>query len=154
MRSHSVVRATGSAPSAVDEDRIHGLIRRAGGRLTVPTRLLVSILAGTDRHLTADDLIAEIERRRPGIAPSTVYRVLQRLHQLQIVGNVCSGVGPAYYHLRQHGHAHLVCTECRSIIDVPDTAFAQISRASRRSHDFTVDPHHSAILGRCARCSS
>ena len=138
----------------MDEDRIHGLIRRAGGRLTVPTRLLVSILAGTDRHLTADDLIAEIERRRPGVAPSTVYRVLQRLHELQIVGGVHSGVGPAFYHLRQHGHAHLICTDCRSIIDVPDTAFAQLSRASRSSHDFTVDPHHSAVVGRCARCSS
>lgn len=154
MHSNNVAPGGGAALSAVDEDAIHDSIRRAGGRLTGPTRTLVSILARTDRHLTADDLIAEIERRSPGIAPSTVYRVLQRLHELQIIGSVHSGIGPAFYHLRQHGHAHLVCTECRSIIDVPDTAFAHLRRASRRSHDFTVDPHHSAILGRCARCAS
>jgi Fur family ferric uptake transcriptional regulator len=116
--------------------------------------LVVSILAGTDQHLTADDLIGEIERRNPGVAPSTVYRILQRLDELQIVEHVHSGVGATFYHLRGQGHAHLVCTSCGSIVDVPDTAFDQLSVSSRRSYDFTIDPHHSAILGRCARCSS
>jgi Fe2+ or Zn2+ uptake regulation protein len=47
-----------------------------------------------------------------------------------------------------------VCTDCGTIIDVPDTAFAQLSRSSLRTYDFTIDPRHSAVLGRCASCSS
>jgi Fur family ferric uptake transcriptional regulator len=145
---------TGSTAPGVEEERIHRLIRSAGGRLTMPTRLLVTILAETDRHLTADDLIAEVERQAPGITPSTVYRVLQRLDELEIVEHVHSGAGPDFYHLREHGHAHLVCTVCGTIIDVPDAAFADLFRSSRRAYDFTIEPRHSAVLGRCASCAS
>jgi Fur family ferric uptake transcriptional regulator len=114
----------------------------------------VAIFVGTDEHLTADDLIAEVRRRAPGVAPSTVYRVLQRLGELAIIEHVHSGVGPAFYHLRDLGHAHLVCTGCGTVVDVPDSAFAQLSEASRQAFEFTIEPHHSAVLGRCARCSS
>jgi Fur family ferric uptake transcriptional regulator len=136
-----------------DEATIHGLIRRAGGRLTGPTRSVVSILLAAERHLTAEDLIAEVTGRSRGIAPSTVYRVLQRLDELGILGHVHSGVGAAFYHLRSRPHAHLVCTLCGTVIDVPTAAFEQLSEASRTSYDFTIEPHHSAVLGRCGSCT-
>lgn len=130
------------------------MIRRAGGRLTVPTRLVVAILLASDRHLTADDLIAEVERRTPGIAPSTIYRLLQRLDEVDVIEHVHSGTGPTFYHLRELRHAHLVCNECGTIIDVPDNVFAQLSRTVRRTYDFTVEPHHAALLGRCINCAT
>src|SRR5207248_3809852 len=76
---------TDSAAEAIYDD-----IRRGGGRITVPTRMVVTVLLDTRRHLTADDIIAEVERRTPGVAPSTIYRVLQRLDELEIVEHVHS----------------------------------------------------------------
>jgi len=116
--------------------------------------VLVAIFVGTDAHLTADDLIAEVHRRSPGTAPSTVYRLLQRLEQLGVIEHVHSGSGAAFYHLSERGHAHLVCTGCGRVIDVPDAAFEQLSKASRAAYDFTIEPHHSAVLGRCGVCVS
>jgi Fur family transcriptional regulator, ferric uptake regulator len=133
---------------------IYGKIRSAGGRLTVPTRTVVSILLEGDGHLTADDLIAEVERRTPGIAPSTIYRVLQRLDEIDVIEHVHSGTGPAFYHLRERGHAHLVCNECGTIIDIPDSVLHDVARTVRRTYDFTVEPHHAALLGRCGQCAS
>ena len=133
-------------------DRIYDAIRRAGGRITVPTRMVVAVLVDTDRHLTADDIIAEVERRTPGVAPSTVYRVLQRLDELEIVEHVHSGTGPTFFHLREQGHAHLVCNECGSIIDLPDGLFDSLARAVDRAYDFSLQTHHAALLGRCSRC--
>ena len=52
--------------------------------MTIPMRAVVSILLDSDRHPTADDLIVEVERRIPSIAPSTIYRVLSRLDELDI----------------------------------------------------------------------
>jgi Fur family ferric uptake transcriptional regulator len=133
-------------------DRIYEAVRRGGGRITVPTRMVVAVLLDTDRHLTADDIIAEVERRTPGVAPSTIYRVLQRLDELEIVEHVHSGTGPTFFHLRDRGHAHLVCNECGSITDLPDQLFAGLARAVDRAYDFSVEPHHAALLGRCSRC--
>lgn len=152
--SASVTRAASATTPEAERERIFSLIRGSGGRMTVPTRSLITILTETDQHMTADDLIAELERRTPGIAPSTIYRLLQRLDELQVIEHVHSGSGGAFYHLRAHGHAHLVCSDCGVIIDIPDTAFAQLASASRRLHDFTIEPHHSALLGRCGSCST
>jgi Fur family ferric uptake transcriptional regulator len=142
------------APQAIDvtQQQIYDVIRAAGGRLTVSTRTLVTILLGSDRHLTADDLIAEVNRRAAGIAPSTIYRLLQRLDELGVIEHVHSGTGPTFYHLREHGHVHLVCNQCGAVIDVPDSVFVGLSRDVQRAYDFTIEPHHAALLGRCARC--
>jgi Fur family transcriptional regulator, ferric uptake regulator len=134
-------------------EAIFATIRAAGGRVTVPTRIVVEILAEGDAHLSADDLIAEFDERTPGIAPSTVYRVLQRLDQLQVIEHVHSGVGATFYHLRDRGHAHLVCESCGAITDIPDGLLAPVTDAANRDFGFTVRTHHAALLGQCARCA-
>jgi len=139
--------------TGADLASIERRVRETGGRMTVSTRALVEILASTDRHLTVDDLTAELERRAPGVAPSTVYRVLQRLDEIGVVEHVHSGLGPTFYHLREAGHAHLVCNDCGAIIDIPDGVFAHLADAVRREHGFEVDAHHVALLGRCGACT-
>jgi Fur family ferric uptake transcriptional regulator len=141
------------AGAAVGEG-IFATIRAAGGRITLPTRIVVEILAGGDGHLSADDLIAEFERRTSGVAPSTVYRVLQRLDQLQVIEHVHSGVGATFYQLRDRGHAHLVCESCGAIIDIPDGVLTPVADAIARDFGFTVRTHHAALLGRCATCAT
>jgi Fe2+ or Zn2+ uptake regulation protein len=143
--------------SAGIAERVLERIQVSGGRSTLPTRLVVTILAETDHHLTADDLINEVERRAPGIAPSTVYRVLQRLDELDVLKHVHSGGGAAFYHLREHAHAHLVCTDCGAITDVSQPVAAvlrSLEEVTSRMHGFILDAHHSALLGRCLLCSA
>jgi Fur family ferric uptake transcriptional regulator len=135
------------------EQEIYDLIRSSGGRLTVPTRTLVGVLLESDGHLSADALLAEVDRRAPGIAPSTIYRLLQRLDDLGVVEHVHSGTGPAFYHLRERGHAHLMCNTCGAIIDIPEQLLDDLGRTVRRTYDFTLEPRHAALLGRCARCA-
>src|SRR3954468_11422736 len=128
------------------------MVREAGGRMTVPTRTVISILASSDDHLTADDLIAAVEARIAGVSPSTIYRVVQRLGDLGIIEHVHSGNGPAFYHLREHGHAHLVCNSCGLVIDLPDHVFTGLTKVALDRFGFSVNAHHSALLGLCASC--
>ena len=130
------------------------LIQKRGGRLTGPTRQVVAILADTHHHFTAEDIIAEVERRTPGVAPSTIYRLLQRLTELDLVEHVHSGDGPAFYHLRHLRHAHLLCSHCGTILDIPDTTFKSMARTIKNRYDFTIEPSHSAILGQCTNCAN
>ena len=134
------------------ERAIYDVIRQRGGRVTAPTRLVVGVLLDTDAHLTADDLIATVGRRKKGIAPSTVYRVLQRLGEVGVVEHVHPGDGPAFYHLREGGHAHLVCHRCNAVIDIADGALAGLAKKVEEAHGFALDTHHAALLGLCARC--
>jgi len=154
LNAVNVRTIVGSSPMTEPErQRIYHSIRDAGGRLTGPTRTLVAILSETDQHLTADDLFAEFDKRTPGVARSTIYRVLQRLNDLHIVEHVHSGAGSTFYHLRHHGHAHLVCNDCGKIIDLADDVFDQLSTTVHMAYRFVVEPHHAALLGLCSDCS-
>jgi Fe2+ or Zn2+ uptake regulation protein len=141
----------GKASSTL-ETRIFQRVRATGGRVTAPKRAVVAALAASESHLTAEDLAARAADALPGIAPSTVYRVLANLEGAGVVEHVHNGREPAFYHLRDHGHAHLVCNRCGAIIDVPDELFAHLRAAARRRYGFVVDPHHTALLGRCRAC--
>jgi Fur family ferric uptake transcriptional regulator len=136
------------------EQRIHRLIRDAGGRLTVTARTVVAILIDAHQHLTAEDIIDEAQRRAPGIAPSTVYRLLQRLEELGAVEHIHSGHGPTFYHLGGQGHVHLLCGTCGTIIDIPERLLAPAVQRVHRAHGFTIDLHHAALIGRCATCAA
>jgi Fur family ferric uptake transcriptional regulator len=141
----------------VDQDErwregAYAAIRASGGRVTVATRALLDVLLESDQHLAADQLIATVQRRAPGISPSTIYRGLQRLDEVGVVEHVHSGAGPAFYHLRRRGHAHLVCHRCGRVVDIPDQLLASVGRTMQRRYGFTVDPHHAALLGQCGSC--
>ena len=137
-------------------ERILAKIRDTGGRSTASTRVVVTILSETTDHLTAEDLMGELERRLPGISPSTVYRVLQRLDELGVLEQVRSGFGAAVYHLGEHGHAHLICNRCGLLTDIPqmDEHVQALAHATRQTSGFTLDPHGVALVGQCRSCST
>jgi Fur family ferric uptake transcriptional regulator len=145
---------TSSRITETSTDRALRIVRESGGRLTSPTRAVVAVLAESDEHLTADDLIAVIGERLPGVAPSTVYRVIQRLSELDLIEHVHTSIGPPIYHLREHGHAHLVCNGCGAITDIADDRLNVLRAALRKDFDFTLSPHHSALVGYCGACTA
>jgi hypothetical protein len=38
------------------------------------------------------------------------------------------------------------------MIEAPDNLFASLATVAETQFDFTIDPHHFAMLGRCAKC--
>jgi Fur family ferric uptake transcriptional regulator len=143
------------ADHADDRDqRILELVRAQGGRVTPAKRAVVGVLAGSDDHLTAEDLITQVTAASPATAASTIYRVLQQLEEIGAVEHVHPGRGPAFYHLREVGHAHLVCQDCGGITDVPDRLLDGLRDQVLDRYGFAVDTHHAAVLGRCAACAS
>ncbi len=136
------------------QELIYAIIRGAGGRLTVPMRVVIAILLDSDRHPTADDLIAAVNERIAGISPSTIYRVLSRLDELGVIEHVHSGTGPAFYQLHESSHVHLVCNTCGTIINIPEASFDDLGKSVLAAYKFTIQPRHAALLGQCDRCTA
>lgn len=154
MPTDTVEHVTNDPSLETAEESIHAIVRGAGGRLTVPMRVVIALLVDSDHHPTADDLIAAVNDRISGIAPSTIYRVLSRLDELEVIEHVHSGTGPAFYQLRQHSHVHLVCNTCGSITNIPETAFDDVRKSVLATFKFTLQPRHAALLGECGLCTA
>jgi len=143
----------GTAPAeAATVEEVLELVRRQGGRVTSSRRLLLRALFEAHGHRTAEQLAAEVQAGAPDVHLSTIYRNLEELERLGVIVHAHLGHGPATYHLASAAHGHFVCEVCGTMIEAPDALFESLARVADREFAFSIDPHHFAVLGRCANC--
>jgi len=141
-----------AAEAATLEDALE-LVRQHGGRVTSSRRFLLRALFASKGHQSVEELAAEVQAEAPDIHLSTIYRNLDELERLGVVVHSHFGHGPATYHLATSVHGHFVCEECGKLIEVPEKLFDGLAKDARVRFGFTIDPHHFAMLGRCADCT-
>ncbi|HEX2042841.1 MAG TPA: transcriptional repressor [Acidimicrobiales bacterium] len=144
-----------SLPPPADSDRlgfILELLGREGHRVTVGRRAVVEALLSAEGHLSADDLVAELQQVHPGLHRATVYRSLEALEAAGLVEHVHLGHGRSVYHLTDDLHQHLVCEVCGSVEEAPSDLLSAVARRLRRERGFVMRPYHFAVLGRCRTC--
>lgn len=134
-------------------DDVLALVRARGGRATSSRRVILDVLFEAHDHLTAEDLTEAVQARAPDVHISTVYRNLEDLQRLGVVVHSHLGHGPATYQLASLAHAHFICSTCGARVEAPDEWFASLAQKAKSQLGFTIDPHHFAIVGRCANCS-
>lgn len=137
---------------AVDVDEIIAIIRGAAKRVTVAKRTLAEVLVDATDHLTADEITQEVQKRRPDVSPSTVYRILEEFDELDIVEHSHLDQHAAVYHLAGPVHGHLTCDLCATTFEIPASHFDALGDDLLRNHGFTLNRHHVAISGTCAHC--
>jgi Fur family ferric uptake transcriptional regulator len=154
------VSSGGSAASLRVQSAL-GSLRDRHERVTRARQAVIEVLDGTDEHLAAEEIVARAEASAPGVHRATVYRALSTLGELGLVTHTHVGGSATVYHLALPArtneaasvpHAHLQCTNCQAVIDIPaDVLDSLISRVNREV-GFQVEPHHAALLGLCADC--
>ena len=142
----------GAGRELLTVDGVLALVRARGGRATPPRRTLLEVLFQADGHLNAEELAVAVQARTPEVHMSTIYRNLEDLQRLGVVVHSHLGHGPATYQLASLAHAHFICEVCGVTIEAPDQLFQGLSRTVKSKLGFSIDPHHFAILGRCADC--
>ena len=135
------------------EAEILGLLRADGGRVTTGRRAIVrALLTGPDHHVTAEDVARTVQADHPDVHLSTIYRTLDSLAEHGVVERVNLGAGAVIYHLTDHAHHHLLCTECGSVTEVPADLFRDLARLVDQRYGFKMPARHVAVAGRCADC--
>jgi len=130
-----------------------GKLGEHGYRLTPQRLMILAAIEGTDDHISAEEIYAEIVAKYPYVNISTVYRTLELLKELELVIETDFGEGRVRYHPAGKGHHHhLVCQECGAIIDLDESALASIKDVLLREHGFAADLKHLAIFGHCVKC--
>jgi Fur family ferric uptake transcriptional regulator len=128
-------------------------LKSMGYRLTPQRMMVVEALHGSDKHVSAEEIYAQVCARYPYANISTVYRTLELLKQLGLVTEIALGDGCVRFHPTEKGHHHhLVCQKCGKIIDLPESALAPLEGALSDMYQFKADLKHMAVFGLCAKC--
>lgn len=107
-------------------------------------------------HATPEDVVAQVGRDGgPALAPSTVYRALDALESLQIVGHTHLDHRAPSYHLADHAdHIHLVCRTCGRVQECPKGYADGFAGNVLACTGFVADVTHMAIHGECDSCAT
>ncbi len=153
--THPHHRSDHSHPDVPERvEAILQLLRTDGGRVTTGRRAVVTaLLTADDHHVTADDVAGIVQAEHPDVHLSTIYRTLDSLEHLGVVGRVTLGGGGAVYHLTDHVHHHLVCSGCGTVIELSDDSLAALAADVERLHGFALAAHPMSLHGLCSACA-
>ena len=128
---------------------------RAQGRRMTPQRQRVLDAVAVLGHATPDDVVARVVADGgPALAPSTVYRALEALESLEVVGHTHLDHRAPSYHLADHAdHIHLVCRTCGRVEQCPKQAAEGFIGNVLALNGFVADVTHMAVHGQCTACA-
>ena len=125
-----------------------------GYRLTPQRMMVMSAIANSEHHISAEEIYVQVVAKYPHVNISTVYRTLELLKRLNLVTETDLGGGRVRYHPADKGHHHhLVCQECGAIIDLDESVLSSLKSQLLQEYKFSADLRHLAIFGRCANCN-
>lgn len=132
-------------------------LKSKGYKLTPQRRSIVDIIIEKEgEHLTAEEIYDYVKERCPEIGLATVYRTVQMLEELGIVGRLDLNDGCSRYELlhsdEQHRHHHLVCNSCNKVIEVQDDLLDELEQEVEKNYKFKILDHCVKFFGLCKEC--
>jgi Fur family ferric uptake transcriptional regulator len=133
--------------------KLSDALQEGGFRLTQSRRHILAALVASEGHITADNLVEIVHRKRPGIGRMSVYRTLDLLSELGLIRPVYQGTGAAHYIMLDNGHHHhLVCSTCDKVFEFDDCVLQEIENNISSAFNFEIQGHLLEFFGRCHDC--
>ena len=125
-------------------------LRERGQRVTLPRLMVHRYVRRGDRHLTPEQLHAEL----PSLSPATIYGTLDLLEELGFVRRVSTPRGGTVYDSRVADHHHVVCRACGRMHDVEAAVDSRAAERAARAAGFSVDHGQLLLSGLCPDCAA
>ena len=122
---------------------IEQALRKTGVRWTGQRQAIIEALVGTDKHLTAEDLLQESRKLDPSVSAPTVYRTLNLLVEASLVSKRAFQGDSAYYEvlLGKGHHHHLIDVENGNIIEFTDDKLDALLDDFAAQHGYKIACH-------------
>ena len=95
-----------------------------------------------------------VKYRMPSISLATVYNCLETLTASGLVRAVNHDREPSRYCANMQEHAHLFCSECGSITDIPLHTPMPPQQIWKLPEDVTISHQEVAFRGLCTDCTA
>ena len=136
------------------------MIMKSGSKLTKQRKQILKVIIDhPHEHFSAEALYDLVKHIDDSIGIATVYRTLELFEKLGIVRNVkIKNDGVNYYDVvdldeENHFHHHLICTNCRRIIEIADE-LESYETFIEQKYGFQVKDHDLTLYGICSDCQS
>lgn len=123
-------------------------------RNTKQRKHIISILKGSERPMSINEIYNAIINELPQIAKSTIYRNIDQLLEQNLIEKHHFNDNEVFYLYRgkESEHTHfIICDECKRIYNLPSCPIREIED-SIEAEGFIIKDHQIHITGICKSC--
>ncbi len=130
-------------------------IRRNQLKRSEQRDVILDAFLRSDRHLSVDDLLQLVQKKRPDIGRTTVYRTLKLLREAGLASQL-DVLGQARFehdYNRAH-HDHFICNSCGEIFEFASPEIERLQDEIAAELAFRIQGHRHQIYGLCQKCQA
>ena len=125
-------------------------LKRSGQR-----EVILDTFLRQQRHLSVDDLHQLVQKRRPDIGRTTVYRTLKLLQAAGLAQELAlDGQSRFERDYKRAHHDHFICKSCGEILEFSNPEIERIQDEIAAGIGFVIEGHRHQIFGLCRRCAA
>ena len=116
---------------------------------------IVDTFLRSHSHLSVDDLLHLVQKRRPDVGRTTVYRTLKLLQAAGLAQELeLRGESRFEREYNRAHHDHFICQHCGEIIEFESPEIERIQDEIAAGLGFVIEGHRHQIFGQCRACAS
>ena len=122
-------------------------------KMTGQRRQMVRAALDQRGHFTAEELYQRLVREGESVSMATVYRGLRLLEDAGIVEGHDFADGQRRYEraLQVEHHDHMVCVDCRAVLEFRSEEIEQIQERIVEEHGFDIEEHNLTLYVSCRK---
>ena len=137
---------------ATRRTRVVEKLRTSGHRLTPQRMAVIDVLLRTKKHPTAEQIYEQVRADFPMTSLATIYKTVTVLKEMGEVLELGSSDGSNHYDGTPHPHPHLICVQCRSIVDVQGDLLEDLPQEVAQRTGYQIVGHQFDLFGICPSC--
>lgn len=116
---------------------------------------IVDAFLRSQRHLSVDDLFQMVQKRRPDVGRTTVYRTLKLLQSAGLAQElVLDGQSRFEREYNREHHDHFICKYCGEIFEFMSDDIERLQDEIAEKLGFVIEGHRHQIYGACKNCQA
>jgi Fur family ferric uptake transcriptional regulator len=146
----------GRTPHVSAEERMsafHLRLKDRGLKSTGQRDDIARVFFGIGRHISAEELYAEVKKINPHVGYATIYRTLRLLRECDLLQERHFDEGQARYEaMGERHHDHFICERCGKIIEFENDSIERLQEMVARELKAELRRHKMELYGICADC--
>jgi Fur family ferric uptake transcriptional regulator len=136
-------------------DTFREWLRERGLKTTSQRDDIARTFLGSNRHISVEELYAEVKKVNPRVGYATVYRTLRLLKECGLAVERHFNDGEARYEAAEGGkraHDHFICERCSRIVEFASFELEALDQRIARKLGAVITRHRLELYGICRQC--
>lgn len=123
-------------------------------RITKQKQIILDTIKNDKTHPTMANIVKKVQTKYPKIGQATVYRNINELVNQNKVEKITDLSGQFHFDGNKEIHYHLLCRNCKKIIDIFDENYPKIVSKIADREEYVIDNVKITCEGLCSECKA